>query len=59
LKVNYKNIYFDYTHEILDEKTINLFQELVEESKLFDKINDMFSGVNIYLITSFILKLFF
>jgi len=45
--IQLENILFDYTHEIMNAQTIELFNHLADESKLWQKIEDMFSGKEI------------
>lgn len=45
LKIELPNLLYDFSHEKMNEKTIQLFEELVKESRLWDKIEAMFSGV--------------
>ncbi len=45
LKIELPNLLYDFSHEKLTEKTLQLFEDLVKDSKLWEKIDAMFSGV--------------
>jgi len=45
--VQFEDILFDYSKNIIDEETIKLFIKLVEEIKLKEKIEDEFTGKKI------------
>lgn len=47
LKIELENILFDYSHEKLDANTLKLLDEFVQSSKLWNKVEDMFSGKKI------------
>ena len=38
------DIFFDYTHQRMDPSTLELFKSLVDETKLWEKIEAMFAG---------------
>ena len=38
------DIFFDYTHQRMDPSTLELFKALVDETKLWEKIEAMFAG---------------
>jgi len=45
LRVEHENIYYDFSHERLNEETLNQFDKLVQDSQLFNRIEAMFRGV--------------
>ena len=41
------NVVLDYTHCKVDEKAMQLLQEVAKETQIFEKINEMFTGEKI------------
>lgn len=49
--IEHDGLTFDYTHEKVDERMLEYFQELAVESHLKEKIEAMFNGVEyIYIL---------
>ncbi len=49
---NYKDIVFDFSKNLINEKIINLLIKTLEQLSLQEKINDMFDGVKINITES-------
>ena len=46
LFIEFDNIFFDFTHEKVTVETIEKFKVFVEKTRIFSRIESMFTGVN-------------
>lgn len=47
LRTEFNDVILDFTHQKIDLKTMNLLAKVTEESKVFEKIDQMFGGEKI------------